>query len=226
MLTVIQGPTGSGKTFVMTRLMRKQWKEGRLISANFPLWYDKERTGRGVERWYDINEIYHLEKAVVGIDEGNKLFEARRWASFPISFAEKIAQHRHHHLDFFTTTQDVLHIDYKIRSNLHELYTCSSLIRIPRNEAIKPALQIISVAKQRRDTSLGEGRTMWLKGGRSRLYFISKYWTNTYYNTYNDIDMQRFLCRIQYEKKNSKGTGKWRGKIISRELINAGKARL
>ena len=94
MIIVITGLTGSGKTWFMTRLMLKDWKDGADIYANLPLYFpnDNER----VNRWHNLDELYHLTRGVIAIDEGQKLFDARRWASLPVSFAEKIAQHRKH----------------------------------------------------------------------------------------------------------------------------------
>ena len=226
MITVIQGATGSGKTWFMVQLMRQYWKQGDQVFVNFPVWYDQEKTGAGIVRWHSLPELYSVSKAVIGIDEGQKLFDARQWKRLPASFAEKIAQHRHHHLDILTTTQDLLHIDYRIRSNIHVVYTCHSLLRIPRNERVHPHLQIIRITKQERSANQLNNRVMWLTTGRGKYHYLSKFWTKTYYDTYAEVDLDRFLCRIKYIKKPGEMKGNWIGKIYSRDLVNSGKARL
>jgi hypothetical protein len=218
MITVITGLTGSGKTWLMTRLMLADWKVGAGIYSNFPLYFpnDNER----VTRFHQLDELYRLVDGVIAIDEGQKLFDARRWGSLPISFAEKIAQHRKHHLDIYTTTQDFAHIDVRIRQNVHELYSCQSLFRFPQNDRDKPLLQIIRVIRKSRKLKDENERINWVRSGRAKFYFISRYWTNTLYNTYGDIGFDRFITRIKYDKK------KWVAKIYSRDLINQGKARI
>lgn len=216
MITVITGLTGTGKTWLMTRLMLKDYKAGAEIFANFPLYFpnDNER----VSRWHNLDELYNLNGGVIAIDEGQKLFDARRWGSLPVSFAEKIAQHRKHFLDIYTTTQDIAHIDLRVRSNIHELYNCQSVFRWPRNDRVKPILQLIRVIKKRRKISDGD-RLVWEVINR-RIKFISRFWTKELYNTYGDIGFEKYICKIKREKN------KWTAKIYSRQLVNNGKARL
>lgn len=216
MITVITGLTGSGKTWFMTRLMMKDWLTGADIFANFPLFFPNEN--ERINRWHNLDELYHLSNGIVAIDEGQKLFDARRWGSLPVSFGEKIAQHRKHGLDILTTTQDIGHIDLRVRSNIHELFNCQSLLRIPKNDRLKPIFQLIRITKKKRIVN-ADDRIKWEKVNH-KYYFISRLWTKTLYNTYGDIGFQRFLCKIKRDKN------KWKAKIFSRDLVNRGKARL
>ena len=216
MITVITGLTGSGKTFLMTRLMLKDWKTGATIYSNFPLLFPNNN--ENIVRWHNLDELYHLTNGIIAIDEGQKLFDARRWASLPISFSEKIAQHRKHFLDIMTTTQDLGHIDVRIRQNIHELYNCQNLIRIPKNDRIKPLFQLIRIIKKKRILT-SEDRIKFEKVA-SKYFIISRYFTKELYNTYADIGFEHYICRIKREK------GKWKAKIYARDLINRGKARL
>lgn len=215
MIIVITGLTGSGKTWFMTRLMLNDWKNGAEIYANFPLYFPNEN--ERVSRWHNLDELYHLTNGVIAIDEGQKLFDARRWSSLPISFAEKIAQHRKHFLDIYTTTQDVGHIDLRLRSNIHELFNCYSIFRYPRNDRVKPIFQIIKITKRQRREN--DNRIIWEKV-KTKIHFISRYWTRELYNTYGDIGFEKYICRIKRQGKQ------WKAKIYSRDLINRGKARL
>lgn len=200
----------------MTRLMLADWKNGAEIYANFPLYFpsDNER----VNRWHNLDELYNLNGGVIAIDEGQKLFDARRWGSLPVSFSEKIAQHRKHFLDIYTTTQDIGHIDLRVRSNIHELYNCQSIFRWPRNDRVRPILQYIRITKKRRVLSDGD-RLVWERVSKKN-FFISRFWTRELYNTYGDIGFEKYLCRIKREK------GAWKAKIYSRNLVNSGRARL
>lgn len=216
MITVITGLTGSGKTWFMTRLMLKDWKDGAEIFSNFPLYFPNNN--ERVSRWHNLDELYHLTGGVIAIDEGQKLFDARRWGSLPVSFGEKIAQHRKHFLDILTTTQDIGHIDLRVRSNIHELYNCQSIFRFPKNDRVKPFLQFIKISKKKRVVN-SEDRLKFERVSH-KFYFISRFFTKELYNTYGDIGFQKFICRIKRDKK------KWVGKIYSRDLINRGKARL
>jgi predicted AAA+ superfamily ATPase len=103
MLTVIEGATGGGKTiFLVNYILKAEWEKGESIFPNFPMAYDIQKTG--ISRWHILDDTFHLEKGIIVIDEAQKLLDARRWASLPMFFAEKIAEHRHHHLDFYTVT--------------------------------------------------------------------------------------------------------------------------
>lgn len=217
MIVLITGLTGSGKTWFMSRLMLNDWKQGSDIYSNYPLYFPNNN--ERVHRWHNLDELYRLNNGVIGIDEGQKLFDARRWGSLPISFSEKIAQHRKHFLDIYTTTQDIGHIDIRYRSNIHELFNCTSIFRFPNNDRVKPVLQLIRIIKKKRVITASDDRLKWEKV-KTKFFLISKFWTKEIYNTYGDIGFNRFICQIQRDKK------KWIAKIYSRDLINRGKARL
>lgn len=217
MITVITGLTGSGKTWYMTKLIHRDWQAGAVVYANMPLTFSKDN--EDITRWHNLDELYHLNRGVIAIDEGQKLFDARRWASLPISFAEKIAQHRKDFLDIYTTTQDIGHIDLRIRQNIHELYNCQSVFRWPRNERQHPILQMVRITRKERQISSDTDRLNWKVTNR-KTFFISRFFTKSLYDTYATIGMERFLCKIKREKKE------WRAKIYSRDLVNSGKARL
>lgn len=211
MMTVITGLTGSGKTYLMSRLLLKARKSGENVYANLSLNFPHDN--EGVFRWHALSETYNIKNGVIGIDEGQKLFDARAWADLPMTFAEKIASHRHHFLDVITTSQDFGHIDVRMRSNIHELYHCQSLFRFPKKDRYRPMLQVIRIIRKQRsfDDIVG---IKWVKVG-SRLRFISKYWTKQLYDTYANIDLSHFICQIKREKK------KWLITLKSRQLSNS-----
>jgi len=210
MITVITGLTGSGKTWLMSRMMLKEWKRKTDIYTNFPLNFpnDNER----VYRWHALAEIYHIKNGVIAIDEGQKLFDARLWPLLPESFKEKISSHRHHFVDIITTTQDLGQIDVYVRRNIHELYKCKSIFRFPRNERIKPIIQLISITKKQR--SIDENDFIKWTNISRRFHIISRLWTKKLYDTFGNIDLNHFICQIKREKKQ------WKARIFSREVHN------
>lgn len=211
MITVITGLTGSGKTWFMTRLALKRLKKDKsIIYANLSLTFPNNNDG--VIRWHNLSETYNIKNGIILIDEGQKLFDAHSWPFLPMTFAEKIASHRHHFIDIITTTQDFGHIDIRVRTNVHELYNCQSIFRFPQNERFKPILQLIKIVRKQRsfDDTVG---VKWDKINE-KYHFISKLWTKELYNTYANIDLSHFICRIKREKK------KWLIILQSRQLAN------
>jgi hypothetical protein len=224
MWTVIEGLTGSGKTWLQTQLIRKEWLNGADAWVNYPVNFSDDNNG--VFRWHALEEIFHLNKAIVGIDEAQELVGF--WQSMPVSFRSKIAQHRKHFLDFYTTTQDFNNIHIQLRRNVHEIYRCESLARFPRKDRIKPLFQIIKVIRKVRAIKGNNEAIKFITVGWPKYYLISRLWTREYYNTYADIGFERFICKIKYELKpeRKKKQGQWIMKIYSRDLVNQGKARL
>jgi hypothetical protein len=218
MITLITGATGAGKTFLMVKMARIEWKKGADLFSNFPVWFDEARTGIG--RWHNLDELYGLNNGIILIDDGQRLFDARRWASLPPAFAEKIALSRHDHIDVITNTQDISHIDVRIRQNVHELFACQSLLRIPKNDRVKPIFQWIRYVKKMRVKSDDTERIIWRRSGRPRWIFLSKFWTKTYFDTYTNFGLTRYVCKTILKNKV------WLLKCYSRHLVNSGKARL
>lgn len=235
MITVIDGLTGSAKTFFLThKILFKEWKKGELIAANYKTKFNNfakpDKLYKKIIRWRRLDEIFGLTKCIIAIDDAQILMDARRWQSLPSSFTEKVSAHRHHHIDLYTTTQDWLHLDARVRQNVHLRYSCRSLFRFPRKENKKPILQICKIIKKYRKTDKEETRIKWVKEKRlfylPRLLFISKLWTKDLYDTYSDLDLDRFLCKIIVQRKPGERKSHWKIKMFSRHLVNSGKARI
>jgi hypothetical protein len=214
MITVITGLTGSGKTWFMSRLALKRQKKGDIIYSNVAFNFPNDN--ENVVRWHNLSETFNLKNGVIVIDEGQKLFDAHNWMFLPQAFADKIASHRHQELDIFTTTQDFGHIDVRVRSNVHELYHCQKVFRFPKNERVKPLLQITRIVKKQRSFDDVAG-IKWAIVSR-RICYISKLWTKEIYNTYANIDLSHFICQIKRDKK------KWLIVLQSRQLANSRKS--
>jgi hypothetical protein len=222
MWIVIEGLAGSGKSWLQSRLIREEWRRGATVWANYKLMFSESNDD--VHRFNLLDEIFHLTKAVIGIDEVQDL--AGHWVSIPVSFRNKIAHHRHHHLDVYSNTQDFNDLHVELRRNVHEIYRCQSLFRFPRKDRVKPLLQIVRVIKKVRQITNDTDRINFKKIGRQKFYFISRLWTREYYDTYADIDFTRFVCKLECEQKKGQKKPEWIMKIYDRDMIANGKARL
>lgn len=218
-----EGATGGGKSwFVVNILVKPQWEKGTHIYPNFSMWFDDEFTN--ITRWHVLDDTYHISNGIIVIDEAQKLLNARRWASLPSAFADKIAEHRHHRVDIISMAQDISHIDVRLRSNIHEVYNCQSIVRFPRNERKRPWFEILRVFKKVRMPTTDSGLLRWKRVGSTKFYILSKFFTKTYYDTYGVIGSNEFACKIMLKTEGEKQV--WKAKIYSNEMINSGKSRL
>jgi len=209
MITVITGLTGAGKTWLMSRLALKLRKQGEIIYPNLQFYFPNNN--EGVMRWHHLSETYVLTKGIICIDEGQKLFNARRWMFLPSGFADKICSHRHQFIDIITTTQDLGHIDVRVRGNIHEVYHCRSIFRFPANERKQPYFQIISVLHKKRNF-MNDSTISFVSSSRPSYRFISRFFTKKLYDTYANIDLSHYICQIKRDKK------KWQINLLSRKL--------
>jgi len=224
MITLIQGNTGSGKTWLTTRLAYKAWRKGATIYTNYSLNFGDDNDG--IVRWHNLDELFHLKNGIILIDDAIKLLDATKWYLLPTSFKEKIAGHRHDYIDIITNIQDFYQIHIDIRRNVHSLINMQNIYRSSKNDRVAPALQIIRAIKKIRQADFDNERTRWTMQGSPSYYILSKFFTKQHYNTYDNIYLNRFICALTYEMKPTMKRGQWAGKIYSREMVNQGKARI
>lgn len=216
MIIVITGLTGSGKTYIMSQMVYNDWKAGANVWGNYPLFFSEEN--ERIIRYDCLPEIYRVKNGVVAIDEGQKLFDARRWASLPSDFSEKICQHRKHFLDIYTTTQDFRQIDVRIRKNVHLWFHCEKLFRFPFNDRLPAMIMIVRrIQMERRTTE--DNKEIWRRG-QKKIIFISKYFSKKLYDTYADIGLSRYIIKLCRKNKKTKLI------IANRTLVNQGKVRI
>jgi type IV secretory pathway VirB4 component len=216
MIILITGLTGSGKTFLATKMIYEDWKRGAHVWANYPLFFSPEN--ENITKYDSLPEIFRVRNGVIGIDEGQKLFDARRWAALPTDFSEKICQHRKHFLDIYTTTQDFRQIDVRVRINIHLWFQCERMFRFPFDERKKPIiLWFRRIEMVRKITE--DNKQTWRRG-KVKHYFISKFFTKQLYDTYADIGLSRYIVKLCRKK------GKNKMIIANRSLVNQGKVRL
>jgi hypothetical protein len=222
MWVVIEGLAGSGKSWLMSRLIRKEWRYGSIIWANYKLNFSAEN--EDIHRFRIMDEIYHLNHAVIGVDEIQDL--AGHWSVMPVTFRNKIAHHRHNRLTVYSNTQDFHDLHVELRRNVHEIYRCQTIFRFPNKDHTKPILQIIRVIHKTRKITNDDDSIKFVKTGYARFHFISRFWTREYYDTFQDIDFDKYICKIKLERKPGMKKAIWSAKIYSRDMVNNGKARI
>lgn len=224
MTYLITGATGSGKTWWgVNALIWKSWKKNNCdILTNTPFTFPKEA---GVKTFRQIYDIY-LETGskergkVIFIDEGQKLFSADKWRSFPDTFKDKLTQGRKHHLDFITTTQHISQIDVFYRRLVHVWYDVENIFRYPADdEKNEPLIQIVRIIERGRERTQSAEELRWTIK-KIRLRVISKLWTRSLYDTFKDVGLEKYLCKIIHKDN------KWTAKFYDRVLVERGRARL
>jgi hypothetical protein len=223
---LITGLTGSGKTFYcVNKMLHKEWKKGATIYSNTPLFFseDSER----VNYWKSLDELTHLKKACIFIDEAQKLMDAQRWQSLPETFKNLIRQHRHQGLDIYSNTQDLGQIDVNMRRNIHEIYNCRSMMRLPPNERIDPILQVVRITHKIRSYNEATDMIKFVPVGRARIMLISRLWSKELYDTHSlEVGFEQFAVKIEHKQDKGRKNGEWICKIYDKELIDMGKVRL
>lgn len=218
MLVAVDGPKGSGKTNLVAKLLKADHDNGRPLASNFKLLFCDN-----FFYWHALNEIYGLRNCSIGIDEGQRLFEARRFMSLPPQFAEMVAGDRHDHVNIYATTQNILHIDKRVRDNIDVLFSVRRFFRFPfgdtdRHGKATPAIIQISRYWEMQKRITPSGMTRWTRK-KGHWLIISKF-KQKLYETYEKITLSRYLWKIQRK------AGKTKLLIVSRSMVESGKSRI
>jgi hypothetical protein len=215
---LIDGEPGAGKSLFLTKKLHERWEQGQDILPNYNLYFSEDN--ENIERWIDFREVIdsvgNENGKVIGVDEAYKIFNAQRWHSIPMLFAEKLAEHRHDGLDIYTATQNFGDLWNKVREKVHVWYHCRSIYRLPATQNVKPIFQIIRVAEKHKFYK--NERAVW-KTVSTETLFVSKFWTKKLYDTKANLKLSKFLCKLKI--KNKKPVFK----IVSREAIAMGKVK-
>lgn len=218
MIYLIDGLPGAGKSYWLNYILYKRYMSGQKIYPNWPVLY-----GDGtVESWHEFEEVLSTcggeSGAVIAVDEAYKVFDAHRWMSLPLSFAEKLAEHRHDALDLMTATQNFGDLDLRVRNKVGVWYHCKSIFRFPFRQNIKPWLQLI-IVEERHRYAVGE-KSQWKLISSTKLW-MSRLWTKTLYNSYENLKQSKYICQLRIDSKKKLK----RMTIASREAISRGLVR-
>jgi hypothetical protein len=107
MIEAFTGLPGQGKTYLMTRMALKKMKKGYTVYANYPL--------KGAIRFNQIHEVFHVENAVILLDEAGLVAPSGSWKSIPFEVMAHWRMHRHHGVDLYYTAQDLQDVAVPLR---------------------------------------------------------------------------------------------------------------
>lgn len=210
MLITIDGSKGSGKTFLMAKYQIEDHKT-MPVSGNYSLFCDK------FNRWQFLHQIFGRTNESIGIDEGWKLFDARRFMSFPPQFAEMVAGDRHDHNKIYITTQGFDHIDKRVRENTDILISVSRIFRLPFNPDKKAFFQLSHkkvFIKKMKDN----GRIRWQCVEKK--FFVISFLSKKMYNTYENFKQDDYYQKLKWKKKKPTLM------IVCRSMVENGKKRI
>jgi hypothetical protein len=211
MLITIDGAKGSGKTYLMAQQQKKD-SATMPVLCNYDLFSIKD-----VKKFHYLHQIFGQRQTSIGIDEGPKYFDARKFMSFPPQFAEMVAGDRHDDNKIYITTQGFDHIDKRVRQNTDILISVNRIYRWP-SEQNQPAIIQISRYKKFKKKIDNKGRVRWVMFEK-KFFLISKFFKK-FYNTYEKISGDDYFLKIKWKKKKPTIM------LISRGMIESGKKRL
>lgn len=210
MLITIDGAKGSGKTYLMAKFQKKD-AETMPVLCNYDLKIED------LKKFTYLHQIYGEIQTSIGIDEGQKYFDARKFMSFPTQFAEMVAGDRHDNNKIYITTQGIDHIDKRVRQNTDALISVNRIFRFPFEQE-KPAIIQLSRYKVLVKKVDDKGRMKWRVIDRKFL-IISKFFKKIY-DSYEKISSDDYQLKIKWKKKKPTIM------LISRGMIESGKKRM
>jgi hypothetical protein len=214
MLIVIDGSPRSGKSWFQNFLLNKYWKKGQNIFVNYEVHFSE--LNERITRFNTIDETFYLKNGVIGFDEAQDLFGY--WSGMPIQFRNLLSHHGHRGLEAIANCQSYHDLHSEARRMIGEIYHVTRIFRLPFFENVKPWLLITRITHHERNGVYSNGDPKFSKNGRSKFYFISKFWTKELYDTHSNIDNDRFICELIYEKKNPDKKGEWTYKMTDRDV--------
>lgn len=210
MLITIDGAKGSGKTYIMAELQMADALK-MPVCGNYQLNCDT------FHKWQFLHQIFGLTGESIGIDEGQKLFDARRFMSFPPQLAEMVAGDRHDHNKLYITTQNFDNIDKRVRQNTDILIHVDCLFRFPFNPNKKAFFQLSrkkTYVKRMKDN----GRITWKCVDKK--FFTISFLSKNLYNTYEKISLDDYYTKILWKKRKPTLM------IVCRSMVESGRKRI
>jgi len=143
-ITMYTGRPRQGKTYLAVRQVFKELKKGRPVWSNILLnwqgykgyvwtmsWPFRkyiEISKNNVQYWTKLEDLYHVEKGVIFMDEAHVYMRSRKWESLPEDMERKLAQHGKDRLDIIATVQATQRIDVIVRELIDYWYVCKKSI--------------------------------------------------------------------------------------------------
>lgn len=124
----IAGLTGSGKTYVMTRMgieMLRKAKPHVKLYATYHITCPELQDR--IFYFRSLKVFYELENAIVLLDDAPVWFNSRNWNNLPPEVQIKIIEHRKDCLKIICTAQFWDGVDKNLRENAHRYYEVNKI---------------------------------------------------------------------------------------------------
>ena len=126
MIGLYSGLPGEGKTLHLAQFAHRHFLAGKTIYSNFKLEFGE--LGKDWHFFYELEQLNNLKNALVVIDEGQIMFNCRRWENLSITTQYKLQCHRHDGLDLAITSQNFTRLDIEVRNLIHTHYDIEKII--------------------------------------------------------------------------------------------------
>lgn len=218
MITVITGLHGTGKTwFLVNKFLYPHWLAGgHILAYNKLLFSDNNER---IIRFNQLSDLYGARQAMIGFPEIQKLLNADSWRSLPAPFRDLLSEHRHSQLNIVGDTQNMMLVDINLRRHVAEVYHCRTIMRLPADETKLPVLHWIKVQRKVQRFDNAGNQVLFKDVGSEKSYFISKLWTKTLYDTYENLAPEKFKIWVNQVKS------KFVVRMVNNELIQSGRIR-
>jgi hypothetical protein len=125
MIRCITGMPGSGKTFFLADLARKELAKGRMVYSNISI------KGTYKIKFDDLLTYSFPRDSVILIDEAGRHFNSRDWKSLPDEVFDLFTLHRHMNLDMYIAAQNFGYIDSQLRKVIELTYWAKNYPLLP-----------------------------------------------------------------------------------------------
>lgn len=116
---------GSGKTFFLADIARKELAKGRIVYSNISI------KGTNKITFDDLLNHSFPSGAVILIDEAGRHFNSRNWKSLPDEVFDLFTLHRHLNLDMYIAAQNFGYIDAQLRKVIELTYWSKNFPLLP-----------------------------------------------------------------------------------------------
>jgi len=127
MITIYTGKPGSGKSYNLTRLVKKYLEEGNDVFCNFKIdekklnlkpkksIFGKAKNLGVLYHWKRLEEFRKVSNAIIIMDEAQTYFNSRRWKNMTPEDEIKFQQHRKQGIDIIGAVQSLSRCDTVLR---------------------------------------------------------------------------------------------------------------
>jgi len=123
---ILTGKPGTGKTARLTAIGFSFLEKGVDVYSNYKLNY----SGKNLHYYKSIEDILHIRKGIILMDEAQIYFNSRKWDRLPESWQYKLQQHRKQGLHIYGTVQNIKRLDTLMRELVSNYYECTKIFNL------------------------------------------------------------------------------------------------